>query len=40
MGDWVLAVNSSNVRHMSHDRVVTMVKDTGDEVTIEITTPT
>lgn len=40
VGDWVLSVNGKDVRHKSHDDVVGIVKDCGDEITIEVTTPT
>ena len=40
VGDWVLSVSGKNVRHKSHDDVVAMVKECGDEVSIEVATPT
>lgn len=40
VGDWVLSVNERDVRHKSHDDVVAMVKECGDELTIEVATPT
>ena len=38
--DWVLAVNSVDVRYKSHDEVVSMVKACKEEVTLEVATPT
>ena len=40
VGDWLLSVNGKNVKHFSHGDVVTVVKECGEEVTLEITTPT
>jgi hypothetical protein len=40
VGDWVLAVNGRDVRFKSHDDVIAIVKDCGDDVTIELATPT
>lgn len=37
--DWILSVNGANAKNKSHDVVVTMVKECGDEVAMEITTP-
>ena len=40
VGDWVLAVGVRDVRYKSHNDVVAIVKDCGDEVTLELATPT
>ena len=37
--DWLLSVNGTNVRFLSHGEVVTMVKECKEEVTFEVTTP-
>ncbi len=39
VNDWVLAINSTDVRYKSHDEVVAMVKECREEVTLEVTTP-
>lgn len=39
MKDWVLAVNSEDVRFKSHDDVVALVTQCKEEVTLEVTTP-
>ena len=36
----MLSVNGMNTRYKSHDNVVEMVKESGDEVTVEVATPT
>ena len=40
MKDWLLSVNDSNMTYLSHREVVKAIKDGGEEVTLEITTPT
>ena len=40
MGDWVLAVGGRDVRYKSHNDVVAIVRDCGEEVTFELATPT
>ncbi|OTF75163.1 hypothetical protein BLA29_012728, partial [Euroglyphus maynei] len=38
-GDFLLAVNDVDVRHMSHENVVQIIRQSGDKVTMTIATP-
>ncbi len=38
-GDWLLAVNGTNLKHVSHKTAIQAIKDSGEEVTFELTTP-
>ncbi|UXI16180.1 hypothetical protein NH340_JMT02123 [Sarcoptes scabiei] len=38
-GDFLLAVNDVDVRHMSHEKVVQLIRQSGDKVTMMIATP-
>ncbi|CAG2114177.1 unnamed protein product, partial [Medioppia subpectinata] len=38
-GDFLLAVNGSDVRHMSHEMVVQLIRQSGDRVTMTVATP-
>lgn len=38
-GDFLLAVNDVDVRHMSHENVVQLIRQSGDKVTMTIATP-
>ena len=37
--DWVLAVNGVSVLYKTHSEVVQLIRDSGDELALEITTP-
>ena len=38
-GDFLLAVNGQDVRHMSHENVVQLIRQSGDRVTMTVATP-
>jgi hypothetical protein len=38
-GDFLLAVNGSDVRHMSHENVVQLIRQSGDKLTMTVATP-
>ncbi|XP_054160234.1 protein shank-like isoform X2 [Oppia nitens] len=38
-GDFLLAVNGNDVRHMSHEMVVQLIRQCGDRVTMTVATP-
>jgi predicted metalloprotease with PDZ domain len=40
VGDWVLVVDGRDVRYKSHNDVIAIVTDCGEEVTFELVTPT
>ena len=39
VGDLIVSVNSTDVRYSLHDKVVSLVKESGDELELEVVTP-
>ena len=39
VGDWLISVSGNDVRYSLHDEVVKMVKESGDELELEVVTP-
>ena len=38
-GDWLISVGGNDVRYSLHDEVVKMVRESGDELELEVVTP-